>query len=316
MPPKKATKPQTASKKTEQKKKQSAIEDKTFGLKNKNKSKKVQQYVQQVKTSVLNSGDRKQRQLEEQRKKQKAEAKLRKKAEKEEQNALFNEALGALSKKKTNLKEGKTEAKGRDADEDNNKKTTSRAMKMMYQMDGEFCVWVLFLYIVVDICSRINKIAAKEMEERLREDPNYVPTLEDKIEAERQTKVDELKKSGKGTPVTPETFAAWQERKRKRKAEEAKKLVETELKKKKGGKGLGVLSGRALYEYKKDLFNIKDDDDNDMEITEDDKKDGDENTQINGNDTASNNDVEKMAETIQTDLFLEGDDDLDDLEDD
>jgi hypothetical protein len=26
--------------------------------------------------------------------------------------------------------------------------------------------------------------------------------------------------------------------------------------------------------------------------------------------------VEKMAETIQTDLFLEGDDDLDDLEDD
>ena len=28
------------------------------------------------------------------------------------------------------------------------------------------------------------------------------------------------------------------------------------MRKKKGGKGLAVLSGRALYEYKKDLFNI------------------------------------------------------------
>jgi len=46
--------------------------------------------------------------------------------------------LGALSKKKsTNFKEGKTEAKGRDADDDKNKKGTSRAMKMMFQMDGE-----------------------------------------------------------------------------------------------------------------------------------------------------------------------------------
>ena len=32
------------------------------------------------------------------------------------------------------------------------------------------------------------------------------------------------------------------------------KLVEAESKKKKGGKGLSVLSGRALYEYNKKLF--------------------------------------------------------------
>ena len=66
-----ANKAQATSKKAEQKKKQAAIEDKTFGLKNKNKSKKVQQYVSQVKSSVMNSGDRKQRQMEEARKKQK-----------------------------------------------------------------------------------------------------------------------------------------------------------------------------------------------------------------------------------------------------
>ena len=95
---------------------------------------------------------------------------------------------------------------------------------------------------------------AQEMEERLKEDPNYVPTLEDEIESQRQKKVAELKLSGKGTPVNPETFAAWQDRKRKRKLEANKKLLEAEMKKKKGGKGLGVLSGRALYEFKQELF--------------------------------------------------------------
>ena len=146
MPPK--AKGGGASKKTEQKKKQQAIEDKTFGLKNKNKSKKVQQFVQAVKNNVLNSGDKKQRQLEEQRKKQKAEAKMRKKAMEEEANALFNEALGALNKNKTNFKEGKTEAKGRDADDDATKKGTSRAMKMMYQMDGEYLLVHLFVVVL------------------------------------------------------------------------------------------------------------------------------------------------------------------------
>ena len=44
------------SKKAEQKKKKSQIDDRTFGLKNKNKSKKVQGYVQSVTNSVNNSG--------------------------------------------------------------------------------------------------------------------------------------------------------------------------------------------------------------------------------------------------------------------
>ena len=63
--------------------------------------------------------------------------------------------------------------------------------------------------------------------------PNYVPTLEDKIEAERQKKLAELKASGnKGTPVTEATFKEWQERKRKRKqkAEEKPKEIEEQMK--------------------------------------------------------------------------------------
>jgi hypothetical protein len=106
MPPKK---PQGgASKKAVQKKKQQVIEEKTFGLKNKNKSKKVQQQIKSVEKTVLNSGDRRERQLEEQRKQAKADAKLRRKAQKEEMDALFGAALLAEQKKGAiNLKEGK-----------------------------------------------------------------------------------------------------------------------------------------------------------------------------------------------------------------
>lgn len=260
------------SKKAVQKKKQAALEDKTFGLKNKNKSKKVQGYIKSVEKSVLNSGDPRQRKQEEERRKAKAAAKERKKAEKAEQDALFGEALLAVQKKNTTSKTaGKIEAKGRDGDEDGNaKKTTSRAMKLMYQMD------------------------AKEMNERLREDPNYVPTVEDEIEFQRSNLREEYAKAGKtGTPVNPETFAAWQEKKRQKRALEAKKMVEAEFKKKKGGKGLSVLSGKDLYDYKKELFEKDDDDDEEEQI-------------------------EQVAAAVKkADLFLEGDDDdLDDMLDD
>jgi len=261
------------SKKAEMKKKKGQIEDRTFGLKNKKNSKKVQNYVQSVTHSVNNSGDRKERMEAEKRKRVIAQKKDLQKAKKEEQDALFNDALGALSKKKgTNFKEGQVEAKGRDGNDESNKKGTSRAMKMMFQMD------------------------AQEMEDKLREDPNYVPTLEDDIEAERQKKVKELKISGKGTKVTPESFAIWQEGKRKVKAAIAKKMVERELRKKKGGKGLGVLSGRALYEYKRDLFKDPTPEENEAAAA----------AQI----------VEDVATKVQTDLFLDGDDDvsLDDID--
>lgn len=56
MPPKKKGGQQKVSKKAEQKENQKIIEDKTFGLKNKNKSKKVQQYVKSVQQQVENRG--------------------------------------------------------------------------------------------------------------------------------------------------------------------------------------------------------------------------------------------------------------------
>ena len=124
MPPKKET-----SKKTVQKKKQQAIEDKTFGLKNKNKSKKVQEQIQSIKKAIDNSGDPRQRKLDEQRKLMKAAAKAAKKAAEEEQNALFSEGLLAVKKTSVTTK-AINDAKGRDHDEGKEKATTSRAMKM------------------------------------------------------------------------------------------------------------------------------------------------------------------------------------------
>ena len=252
------------------------LEDKTFGLKNKNKSSKVKSYVQSQERSIMNTGTDARSRREDAQKKEAAKArKALRKAKEAEQAALFGEALMAVSKKGPkfgNSKAGKVEAKGRDANDENEKKGgTSRAMKMMFQMD------------------------AKEMEDKLKEDPNYVPTLEDEVEAQRQKKLREMKASGKKlTPVTEESFKAWQEKKRKRKAAETKKMVEKEMKKKKGGKGLSILSGRELYNYKKDLFQ---------------DQEGDDGGVVDVNAEA------EIAMKVEMDLFLEGDDDLDDLED-
>ncbi len=207
--------------------------DKTFGLKNKNKSKKVAQYVQSTTKSIMNSGDQQARREADKLKNAKAAKRAMQKAKEEERDALFGEALMAVQKKTTTKMKSNTEAIGRDGGEEGKKEKPgqSRAMKMMYQMD------------------------AKEMADKMAEDPNYVKTLEDEVEMQRQQKVAELKASGKkGTPVTEETLRVWQENKKKRKRDELQKQLDAEAKKKKGGKGLSILSGRALYDMRRDLF--------------------------------------------------------------
>jgi DNA polymerase III alpha subunit len=126
-----AKKKDGASKKSEQKKKSKIVEDKTFGLKNKNKSAKVKAHIQSVTKNVMNSGDPKERKLMEDRKRQKANAKARKKAMEEERNALFGEALMAVKKKTSTSTKGLAESKGRDHEDGKAKKPgQSRAMKM------------------------------------------------------------------------------------------------------------------------------------------------------------------------------------------
>eukprot|EP00984_Skeletonema_dohrnii_P017849 scaffold8207_cov64-Skeletonema_dohrnii-CCMP3373.AAC.1 len=99
--PSKAKKAQEKeSKKAAQKKKEKLLEDKTFGLKNKNKSSKVQAYVKSTERSILNAGtDARTRQMDAQKKEQAKARKALKKAKEAEQAALFGEALMAVSKK-------------------------------------------------------------------------------------------------------------------------------------------------------------------------------------------------------------------------
>lgn len=58
MPPKKKQ-PTGPTTKTLEKEKKKVVEDKTFGLKNKNKSKTVQNYVKQVTNQVMDGGAKK-----------------------------------------------------------------------------------------------------------------------------------------------------------------------------------------------------------------------------------------------------------------
>lgn len=100
--------------KAEQKKKEKIAEDKTFGLKNKNRSSKVQAYVQQVQKSVTqpNPHDRKAQAENEARR----AAKLAKKEKEAEFARLFNEVSAGkhVPPPKANAEENPA---GEDADE-------------------------------------------------------------------------------------------------------------------------------------------------------------------------------------------------------
>ena len=136
-------------------------------------------------------------------------------------------------------------------------------------------------------------------------------TLEQRIEKKRQ----ELRDRGvKGTPVTPETFKAWKEKKAKRLLAEKMALQKAETLKK---KGKSVLTGRDLYLVQKDVF--VDDADAAGEYTREVvKEEGDELYDENG---ALIEDAERPASAVsvdgvKVDAALYGDDDdLDDLDD-
>ena len=87
-----AKKDNEPSKKTEQKAKAKIIEDKTFGLKNKNKSAKVNKYVQQVTQQVQAGGTRKAQKEEEAKLLQKKLKKEEEERAKKEQ-ALLGKAV-------------------------------------------------------------------------------------------------------------------------------------------------------------------------------------------------------------------------------
>ena len=104
MPPK-----QPLSKKQKEAKQKQSLEDQTFGLKNKNKSAKVQQFVKQVQLSAKNNSvDKNAEKL----KAQKADKKLAKQLEEEEMRLLFAEGIRGQFGKNKKEQAKKAEALG------------------------------------------------------------------------------------------------------------------------------------------------------------------------------------------------------------
>ena len=92
------------------------VVDKTFGMKNKNKSKKVQKYIAQVNHAAANKF------VDKKEEKKKAEAKSRKQAKKDhdaEIAALFDVVPEKKSKKKNALDDAPAEAEEEEEDLDN-----------------------------------------------------------------------------------------------------------------------------------------------------------------------------------------------------
>ena len=217
---------------------QRVLEDATFGLKNKNKSAKVQKYVKQVEVAVKHSDGTTERL---------ANAELRKAnkalraAQDEELRALLGEGLvgNAASKKK-------------------GAELSEKAMALgLTAMSKE----------VEELLAEFSSSSSEEEEIREKRQTIYLDsedsdvgegvvmhkekTIEDLIDDQR-AKLASL--GQKGTPVTEETFAVWRKAKLEQKQKDAEARVKLEQTKRKGGKGLSVLSGRELFKYDKSLF--------------------------------------------------------------
>mmetsp|Transcript_10560 Transcript_10560/g.13705 ORF Transcript_10560/g.13705 Transcript_10560/m.13705 type:complete len:288 (-) Transcript_10560:301-1164(-) len=277
---------QKASKKSEQKRQKQVIEDKTFGLKNKKKSKQVQKFVQQVEKQVKAGGPNQGRKpTVDKRSQKKAKA-----AAQAELNALLAQGLQTNPKKAAGKKN-----KGEEE--------------------------------LVPVAVQNRK---KQEQETiyLEDEPK---TLEDLIEEQRE----KWRQAGvSGTPVTHESLMKWKADKAEKRRREARRKVEAEQKKKGGGKGLSVISGRDLFHYKQELF-VDDEDALADEVTERVREDEDEEKADDPN--LESKDEEKKAEeqpplevteivledegtqvavAVQEQLYLDGDDeDLDDIVD-
>mmetsp|Transcript_5673 Transcript_5673/g.16755 ORF Transcript_5673/g.16755 Transcript_5673/m.16755 type:complete len:285 (+) Transcript_5673:296-1150(+) len=175
--------------------KKGIVVDKTFGLKNKNKSKKVQKFVAQVNDEKTRAnGDK------EKLKKEKKMSKIARIQQEMELKALFSEALSITVKKKDLHK--KKESGG------------SGGGGKGGAGDHYDEAW-----------------AEAELKKAQEHAPEGELTLEQRIERKRQ----ELRDKGiKGTPVTPETFKAWKEAKAKRLLDAKMAEAKAEALKKKG----------------------------------------------------------------------------------
>jgi hypothetical protein len=174
------------SRKTAEKEKQKIIEDKTFGLKNKNRSAKVQAYVAQVQQTVKCGS----------REAMKAQAEREAKKKSKEDKKAFEAAMAKLFNG-----EGKGKGGSDSDDDDDEEGEEGEEGDKQLGVDPNDYLW-----------------RPEDFDEVEADDGR----LEEMLEAERAA----LQGRTDLTPVNAETFAAWRERKKAEKLAAEKRRVE------------------------------------------------------------------------------------------
>jgi len=287
--------------------------DKTFGLKNKNKSKVVQKYIKNI---VQNTSGQTNRATNEEKKEKEAKAKQ------QANSALMASLFNMQTDKKGRAYDPKAKAAAKKAEEealaagrkvkDEIKKdiiegiantirlTDPKKGIRMSELGGHpiiqalktkhadtFKTIQLLLFIKahekvfwLDDEDSTNPIIRCQEDVDAEVAPDERP-LEEIIEEKRRNL------TGAGTPVTPETFKAWKEKKAKEKAEREEREKAEE--KKKAKCATAVMSGRELFSYDASLF--KDDDeamsDTDLQNREDTLEDREESDEDSSEDDAA-----------------------------
>ena len=275
MPPKK----NTGEQKADQKKKEKVLEDKTFGLKNKNKSKSVQKFIASVQHSV--------KQVNGQRVLNEHEIRAEKKKD-TERAAMLNSLFGSLGiletkkkKKKPEEDKGKidlyVDQRAQGASEEDNmadwdQDTLEKVVGQRHGAQAGECqtdiICKFFLDAVEkslygwfwvcpnggDTCKYRHSLppgfVLKKSVVATEDDDEEEMSLEEKIEIERAALP-----SG-GTPVTEASFKAWLTRREEEKQQsiEKEKQAIIDAANKKGQRGPLGLSGRDLFAYDPSLF--------------------------------------------------------------
>ena len=275
MPPKKG---QQTSSKTVDKQTKQVIEDKTFGLKNKNKSKKVQEYVKTVQKQATDGGAQKKASIGLDKNKEKIELMRRKKLLMEMKKKELELLFKPVEKKsaKIDVYVDQREQVGNNKEEDTldtwdqeklesvikqkhaqvHNQTTIICRHFLKAIEDGLYGWFWICPTGGDNCKYRHALPPGFVLKKKGSDkPNEnVQSLEDFIEGERRKLPDKL------TPVTEDSFKAWKE----------KRLKETEileLKKQKdlesliqAGKAQG-LSGRQLFSFVPQFQTIEDEND-------------------------------------------------------
>lgn len=268
--------------KAAQKQKEKVAVDKTFGLKNKNKSKVVQKYIKNITQNVVAGGAKKEA---DKMKEKDDKAKAVQKAAL--LNSLFNmatdkkgRAFDPAAKKAAKQAEEEAIAAGKKLDTEvrkaiiegiaNSIRLTNPKGVRMSELGGTPIVNSLkdnyadaFKTLSLLLFIKANK------ETFWVDDPDTSnPTIrvQEDVDAEvapDERPIEEIIEEKRaalppgGTPVTKESFKAWKE---KKEAERQSQVEEERqaLAKKSGGKGLAALSGRDLFTFDATLFDVDD----------------------------------------------------------